>query len=242
MKNIEKIFGLHSCLSAIKNPTRQIHKLLCTEIVFKRNFNIFKILNKSKIKIVTRENLNKEFKTDIHQGIGLFCNKIQSTYSIEEIYDEKLIIILDSLNDNQNVGSIIRTSFLFGVQTIIYNKKNSFQITPFLIKATSGAFEKVKLIEVTNLVRTILELKKKGYWVIGLDNNSQKSISSIPRNLKKTLIFGSENKGMRELVKKNCDDLFKIPINNSEPIIDSLNVSNSAAIVLYEFSKDERNT
>ena len=74
--------------------------------------------------------------------------------------EEDLVIILDSLNDSQNVGSIIRTAYAFGVETIIYSKHNSFEINPFLIKSASGAFENVKLIEVTNLNKTIKLLKK----------------------------------------------------------------------------------
>ena len=94
----------------------------------------------------------------------------------------------------------------------------------------------MKVIEVTNLVRKILQLKKNGFWVIGLDNNADKSISRISRELKKAFVLGSESKGIRDLVKKNCDDLFKINVKNKSTI-DSLNVSNSAAVVLYEFSK-----
>ena len=74
--------------------------------------------------------------------------------------EEDLVVVLDSLNDPQNVGSIIRTAYAFGVQTIIYSKHNSFEINPFLIKSASGAFEKVKLIEVINLNKAIEFLKK----------------------------------------------------------------------------------
>jgi len=236
MKKTEIIFGYHAAISAIKNPKRQIHKLLCTEIVLKRNLKYLQKFNSNIIKVLTREDLDKKLKTNIHQGIALYCNKIHTTYNLREIYNEKIIVILDSLSDSQNVGSIIRTSYLFGVKTILFNKKNSFQITPFLIKASSGAFEKVKIIEVTNLVRAISQLKKNGFWVMGLDNNANKSISGISRDLKKVFVLGSEGKGIRDLVKKNCDDLFKINIYN-ESVVDSLNVSNAAAVVLYEFSK-----
>ena len=236
MKNTEIIFGYHAAISAIKNPKRQIHKLLCTEIVLKRNQKYLKKFDSNIIKVLTREDLDKKLKTNIHQGIALYCSKIQTTYNLREIYNEKTVVILDSLSDSQNVGSIIRTSYLFGVKTIFFNNKNSFQITPFLIKASSGAFEKVKVIEVTNLIRTILQLKKNGFWVMGLDNNANKSISRISKDLKKAFVLGSESKGIRHLVKKNCDDLFRININN-DSLINSLNVSNSAAIVLHEFSK-----
>ena len=86
-------------------------------------------------------------------------------YNCRDKKNEEIILMLDSLNDSQNVGSILRTAYLFGVQTVIYNKDNSFKLSSFMIKSASGSYEKIKMIEVTNLNKTINLLKK---WV--LDN------------------------------------------------------------------------
>ena len=164
----------------------------------------------------------------------LKCKSLKQI-SLEEINkNEKNIVILDSLNDSQNVGSILRTSYLFGIKTIIYNKDNSFKINPFLMKSASGAFEKINFIEVINLNRTVEKLKKMGYWIIGFDVNAKNNISEVPKDLKKVLIFGSEGKGIRPLILKNCDFKTKISLNVDDKKIESLNVSNCVSIALYE--------
>ena len=145
--------------------------------------------------------------------------------------------MLDSLNDSQNVGSILRTSYLFGIKTIISNKDNSFKINPFLIKAASGAFEKINFIEVINLKRTVDKLKKMGYWIVGFDVNAKNNIDDVPKDLKKVLIFGSEGKGIRPLILKNCDFKTKISLNVEDKKIESLNVSNCVSIALFECFK-----
>ena len=149
---------------------------------------------------------------------------------------------MDSLTDPQNVGSILRTAYLFGVKSIIFNKDNSFKMSPFLIKSASGAYEKVKMIETLNINRTIEILKKKGFWVIGLDSKSKEETESLPENIKKVIFLGSEEKGIRKLVKKNCDYLIKIKtFVDDDDVIDSLNVSNACAIILDKLmNSDER--
>ena len=133
------------------------------------------------------------------------------------------------------MGSIIRTAHAFGVETIIYSKFNSFEINPFLIKSASGAFEKVKLIEVTNLNKTVNLLKTRKFWIVGLDHK-QRLNNTVPNDIKKALILGSENKGIKRLLLENCDFRISINIKKSE-FVDSLNVSNTAAIALFKFSE-----
>ena len=89
-----------------------------------------------------------------------------------------------------------------------------------------------------NLNYTIKILKDNGYWIIGFDSNGNKNLSEIRKDIKKVLILGSEGKGIRKLIKKNCDYLIKIPMVNKTNFIDSLNVSNAASIIFYQFSKD----
>ena len=196
----------------------------------KKKVNNIKILKRKEIDLITG--------CKIHQGVFLKCNLIQ-TYSISDIKKtEELILILDSLNDSQNVGSIIRTAYLFGVKTIIFNKNNSFKINPFLIKSASGAYEKIKLIETMNINRTIEYLKKINFWIIGLDPKALNSTENISKDLKKAVILGSEEKGIRRLIKDNCDFLVKISTTiDDDEIIDSLNVSSACAIILNQFSR-----
>lgn len=238
MKNIDIIFGLHASISALNNKKRKLIEILCTDETFKR---VDKILIKhqiSNVQFVTRKYLDTILKNKYHQGIMIKSYKLE-----QRNYDEILesykssVLILDSLTDTQNVGSIIRSAYLFGISLIFYNDKNSFDINSSLIKSASGAFEKVNLIKAGNLNNLIKYLKGKKYWIFGLDLKSKMNVSEIPNNLKKVIILGSENKGIRPLIKKNCDHLVKIPMKKNNEIIDSLNISNAAAIMFYELSK-----
>ena len=234
---IDIIMGQHAALAAIENLTRVIISLKCTKEFFEKNKIAIENRGISKLFIVSRKEIDSEIKNNVHQGILLKCKSLKQI-SLEEINkNEKNIVILDSLNDSQNVGSILRTSYLFGIKTIISNKDNSFKINPFLIKSASGAFEKINFIEVINLNRTVEKLKKMGYWIVGFDMNAKSNISDIPKDLKKVLIFGSEGKGIRPLILKNCDFKTKISLKVEDRKIDSLNVSNCVSIALYECLK-----
>ncbi len=231
---IDIIMGQHAALAAIQNLKRIIISLKCTKEFFEKNRFVIEKRGINKLYIVSRKEIDSEIKNNVHQGILLKCKSLKQI-SLEEIdKNEKNIVILDSLNDSQNVGSILRTSYLFGIKTIISNKDNSFKINPFLMKSASGAFEKINFIEVINLNRTVERLKKMGYWIIGFDLNAKKNISELPKELKKVLIFGSEGKGIRPLILKNCDYKTKISLNVEDKQIESLNVSNCVSIALYE--------
>lgn len=235
-KETHIIFGLHSSLSAITNKNRSIKKIILTEEVLGKNKKFFESITNVEKKILNRKQIDSLTGVKIHQGIVVYADSLPVKAISDIRNEEDLVIILDSLNDPQNVGSIIRTAYAFGVTTIIYSKHNSFEITPFLIKSASGAFENVKLIEVTNLNKTIDFLKKNNFWIVGLDSKSRIEVSSVPKDLKKAVVFGSENKGIKKLILDNCD--FRVKINiKKDKLIDSLNVSNAAAITLFEFRK-----
>ena len=235
-KETHIIFGLHSSLSAITNKNRSIKKIILTEEVLGKNKKIFESITNVEKKILNRKQIDSLTGVKIHQGIVVYADSLPVKAISDIRNEEDLVIILDSLNDPQNVGSIIRTAYAFGVKTIIYSKHNSFEITPFLIKSASGAFENVKLIEVTNLNKTIDFLKKNNFWIVGLDSKSKIEVSSVPKDLKKAVVFGSENKGIKKLILDNCD--FRVKVNiKKDKLIDSLNVSNAAAITLFEFRK-----
>ena len=238
LNDIEKIFGIHACICVLNNKKRKIQKIWCTDEAF-RKIKKF-VSNKKKIeelKILNRSKLDQKLKTTIHQGIVVFCYKLELKNERKLMQSEKNILILDSLIDPQNVGSIIRSAYIFGINCIFYNEKNSFSVNEVLIKAASGAYEKIELIPVKNIVNLIKTLKKYNFWIIGLDKFGKNDITTIEKNLKKALILGSENRGIRNLIKRNCDFLVKIKMQNNDKFIDSLNVANAAAIFLYELNR-----
>jgi len=233
--NQQLIFGIHACIAALTNSKRVINKIICTEQVFIKYKNLIQNKNIKDVYIKKRNYIDSSLGLTTHQGIVIYCNPLTQVTTLEKIEKENLVLILDSLTDSQNVGSIMRTAFLFGVKTIFYTKHNSFEINPYLIKSASGAFEEIQLVEVINLNQTIDLLKKKEFWIVGLDTNSKKKISAIPNDIKLAIILGSESKGIKKLSLEKCD--FRVNINTvKSKLVDSLNVSHATAIVLYEVS------
>ncbi|WP_025264190.1 23S rRNA (guanosine(2251)-2'-O)-methyltransferase RlmB [Wolbachia endosymbiont of Onchocerca volvulus] len=233
------LYGKHTCMSALKNKNRQCIKLLITESFYKEHEKEIRqcVDNKGiKFQLVENEIFNKILpKSANHQGISLKVVPILHSLSIEKITKNSseisTIVILDQVTDTHNIGSILRTSACFNVDAAILSHNYSPSENASIAKAASGALDIIPLIYITNIVKTMKHLKKVGYWCYGFDSNAKEHINEIKRFWeKRVVIFGSEEKGMRRLVKENCDYLLKIPMSNA---IDSLNVSNAAAIVLY---------
>ena len=156
---------------------------------------------------------------------------------MDDVIDSNNIIIaLDQVTDPQNVGAIIRTFNFFGGENLLITKDHSSEINGSLAKSASGALESVNIIKVTNLSMTLKKIRKKGFTIIGLDENSHVMLNNIKgySNEKKVLVLGSEGKGLRRLTKENCDFLVSIA-NNNDSDFNTLNVSVSSALALYEF-------
>ena len=236
------IYGLHAVKAALLNNKREHHELLISE-------NNQKIADNysSKVKKITFLN-QKDFKKlygneKSTQGIVLKTKdferpNLEQFMKNENLNDKSVLLALDQVTDPQNIGSIMRSCALFNCKGILVAKDNSPDLTPSLYKAASGATEVVNYFRVTNLKRSISELKKYGYWVYGFDSSDTQKSSNLNYSKKSILVFGSEGKGIRELVKKECDEIIKLKIQpNPYFEIDSLNVSNAASIALYEFFK-----
>ena len=142
--------------------------------------------------------------------------------------------MLDGITDPMNIGSIIRNTLAFNIQAIIVDEREYNDKSSAMIKAASGAIEKVDICKVTNLVNSIKLLKKQNFWITALDVEAEQDIQHHTWNEKNLIIFGSEGHGIKMLVKKNCDHLLKISINRE---IESINVSSSVAVTLACLSR-----
>ena len=225
MKKPFWICGKHTVLSAIKNPKRDILK-----IVVGKKFDISPIQNK-KIEQKDSHFIDKLFKgLDInHQNIAALVLPLHEMDFKKEIKKIKNILLLESITDPRNIGAIIRTAVAFGIDSIIIQRKYFNQNSIPMLKAASGAFEFIKIFSPVNLNQTIQELKKNNFWVVGFDNDSKKNIYEYKWPEKNVFVFGSEGFGLRNLIQKNCDQMLRIPINSK---VESLNVSNAVASVL----------
>jgi 23S rRNA (guanosine2251-2'-O)-methyltransferase len=183
---------------------------------------------------VPREQLDP--LADHHQGVAVQVSSYpySSLENILSVADDRgeppLVLLLDTLQDPQNLGTLLRTAEIVGVQGILLPKRHSASVTPAVVNASSGATEHL-LIAQTNLAQAINRLKQAGLWVIGLEAGSQaQSPDELNLDGPLGLVIGSEGKGMRPLVRRSCDLLMRLPMRGK---IDSLNAAVAGSIALY---------
>ncbi|NCB32347.1 MAG: 23S rRNA (guanosine(2251)-2'-O)-methyltransferase RlmB [Erysipelotrichia bacterium] len=188
------------------------------------------------VRMVDRRALDKMTRSDHHQGIAAEI-KDYRTYSIAELTAAKkgtygLLILLDELEDPHNLGAILRTADACGADGVIFKKDRAVGLTPAVAKVSAGAIDTVKCAAVTNLSRTIEELKKEGWWVVGTAMDGE-DYRSLKYDFNTVLVIGNEGKGISRLVREKCDYVVTLPMRGK---IQSLNASVSAGILMYEVS------
>ena len=174
----------------------------------------------------------------VHQGIVVKCAPLP-TMDIKEILsrlknlDRALIVVLDQVSDPHNIGAILRSAVAFNASAVIVPEAGVPGESGTLAKSASGALDIIPLVRVANLVRALQDLKKADFWCVGLDGYAKDYITDRKLPKKCVLILGAED-GMRRLTMENCDMVVKLPMN---PEIESLNVSNAAAVAMYEWNR-----
>ena len=233
------MFGLHAVKAAIKNPDREIHELWISQNARAKIFSGYEIPNIPIFNLDKSKNLPIS-ENKVHQGAILKVSPLKQPKDIHEIHENegpKLIVILDKVSDPQNVGTIIRSSLFFNCDAIINTLNGGSSENGSLVKAASGAFERIHYIQATNIAQTIVKLKKFGYIIIGLDETSTEKISSFKKgNDDIAIVFGAEGKGIRRLTKEYCDMLLSIDGNHT---FSSLNVSTAVGITLFNIQSNK---
>jgi 23S rRNA (guanosine2251-2'-O)-methyltransferase len=200
-----------------------------------------KIISLAKEKNVPYQLVGKEVLNRItpnHQGVIAEVEGFK-TYGINEIISKtnNLILALDGVEDPHNLGAILRTSDAAGINGIILPKNRSVKLNATVAKVSTGAIFSVKCVEVVNLVATLKDLKTKGYWIVGAEaTENSRPYTEIQYNFPVVLVLGSEGKGLSRLVTETCDFLVRIPMQGT---VNSLNVSVSAGILIYQIIKDQ---
>jgi 23S rRNA (guanosine2251-2'-O)-methyltransferase len=171
----------------------------------------------------------------VHQGLLAFLND-RPRWNRELSYSKKssIIVALDDIVDPHNIGAILRTSWLMGADVVIGVKSKGAGLVPSAAKVSCGGSESIAYEEVVNLSRELEDLKKQGYWVYGLAGEARESLSKVNFAEKVVIVVGSEDKGIRPLNRKNCDELIKIEQVANDA---SYNASVATAICLYEVKK-----
>ena len=168
-----------------------------------------------------------------HQGI-VALGAARKYAGIESVIGSSLVVVLDGVEDPHNLGAIIRTAHAAGAGAVVIPERRAASLTDVVAKAAAGALEHLPVARVTNVNRTLEELKEAGYWIYGLDERGTEAYNRIDYAAKSAIVLGSEGKGLHDQVRKHCDVLVRIPMAGK---ISSLNVSVAAGIVLFEWRK-----
>ena len=234
------IIGQHAVIEALRNPKRKVLRVFLTEESKK---NIHKkspnknLLNEVKVYFKTKRELDKYSTRENlqHQGYVAEVEHIQKPILKEYIKEKNnvTLICLDGVTDPRNIGSLIRSAASFNINGLIIKERNFPSESKLMYKAASGAIEYINIFEVSNINSTLKNLKEKNFWVYGFDGNGKEDFTDIEWKGNNILLFGSEGSGMHKHTSKYADFLVKIEINEK---IQSLNVSNSAAIVFHHLS------
>ena len=237
------VYGFHSLTSLIEtNPESIIKVLIQSNRQDKRVNDLINLLTSQKIAVsMTEKNdLDRIAKRELHQGIisEVILPPLLNEESLFKSISKKplkglnpLILILDSIQDPRNLGACLRSANAAGVDYVVINKDGSAPINGLVHKTSAGAINSLKIYHVTNLSRTIKEMKKRGIWVIGLDGNSKSTIYDVNLTDSTAIVMGTEGKGIRRLIKETCDQVVTIPMSGH---IESLNVSVATGIALFE--------
>lgn len=201
-----------------------------------RDFDIQKFLldNRIRFEVVDNKRLDKLVRGN-HQGIVIDINDYDY-FNLNDIEaNENFVIILDHLEDPHNLGAIIRTCECAGIKSIIIPKDRSVRVNDTVMKVSTGALERVKVVLVSNLVDAINKLKNKGFFIYSADMNGV-NYKEVSYASKKALVIGNEGSGISRLVKENSDEIICIPMKGE---LNSLNASVSAGILIYGMDKGE---
>ena len=226
------LYGKHASIAALANPMRKIKRVLVTKNTH-AELGDKAFVGIKNLQIVDGKKLDDLLPREaVHQGIALDCEPILQP-DLQEFLagkPDKSILILDQVSYPHNVGAILRSAAAFDAGAVVVTDRNAPQESGVMAKTASGALELMPLITVGNLSQAIEHLKKAGYWIYGLDGEAKQTIAEAKLTGKIALVLGAEGRGLRRLTAERCDGLIRLPIS---PKMESLNVSNAAAVALY---------
>tara|TARA_B100000902_G_scaffold325503_1_gene320167 strand:- start:77 stop:823 length:747 start_codon:yes stop_codon:yes gene_type:complete len=234
------IIGQHAVIEALKNPKRKVLRVFLTEEskknIHRKNPNK-NLLDEVKVYFKTKKELDKYSTREnlLHQGYVAEIEHFEKPLLKEFLKEKKnvTLVCLDGVTDPRNIGSLIRSAASFKLDGIIIKERNYPSESKLMFKAASGAMEYMNIFEVSNINSTLKNLREKNFWVYGFDGNGKKDFTDIEWKGNNILLFGSEGSGMHQHTSKYADFLVRINIDKK---IESLNISNSAAIVFHHLS------
>jgi len=239
------IAGKHAVIEALKNPKRKVLRLFLTEESKKnihRESPKKNLLKDVKVHFKTKKELDKYTNQDqlLHQGYIAEIEHLENLVLKDFIKDKNNLtfICLDEVTDPRNIGSIIRSAASFNIDGLIIKERHFPSESKLLYKSASGCVEHLNIFEVANINTTLKNLRENNFWVYGFDAQGEKKFTEIQWKGNNILLFGSEGYGLKQHTKKYSDFLVRININKK---VESLNISNCAAIVFHHINYLKKN-
>ncbi|MEO3434978.1 23S rRNA (guanosine(2251)-2'-O)-methyltransferase RlmB [Inquilinus sp. CAU 1745] len=242
------LFGVHAVREAWTNPDRRCERLFVTEGGREAMEAALEAAGRAGLtrpapEIVARDALDALLPDGaVHQGVVLLAAPLAETdlYDLGRLTEDRrssVVVVLDQVTDPHNVGAILRSAAAFGADAVVTTERNAPEMTGTLAKTASGAAEYVPVIRVMNLARALRDLQEWGFWCVGLAEEGERTLSELAPTGKVALVLGAEGPGLRRLTRETCDALVRLPTSGP---VGSLNVSNAAAVALYETARRPR--
>ena len=230
------VYGRNVAKEILKKD-KKIEKIILQDSFDDKEIN--SLIENRNFKVEVRQKREIDRLVDgVHQGIILYIPDYKYK-NLDDVLrsDPQFVVLLDHLEDPHNLGAIIRTCEAAGVDAIIMPKDRQVMINSTVMKTSVGTLDNMDIVSVTNLVQTIKELKKEGFWVVGTALENSVDYRDIDYSSKIALVIGNEGSGMSRLVTKECDFIAKIPMYGTT---NSLNASVAAGIMIYEVVRNRK--
>jgi len=236
----ELIYGRHAVYHLLASGRRRVFSLYLQEGKEEESPALLDLAKEKKIQVHFREPpfFSKKLGSTAahHQGI-LVETEGYPYVEFESLCEESVLLVLDEIQDPQNLGALCRSAYLFGVGGVVLSETRSASVGPGACQAAVGSVEYLRISRVSSIAKSLELLKENGFWVYGADAEAAKSVDEETFSQKTALVIGSEEKGLKKLVRERCDLLLKIPTAGKK--IASLNASAAGAIFLYEIFRQK---
>lgn len=242
---MEVLFGVHPVTEAVRTRPADLDHVALQSGSNSRIAALADLCRSSRVRVTTasREDLARMTRTETHGGAVAFLRE-RKPLTLEDLLErqsgpqKRLFLALDGVEDPHNLGALLRTADGAGVDGVLLPERRAAGITGTVAKAAAGATEHVRVAKVTNLVRSLEQLKGENVWIIGLDERGTQDYTDFDFTGDCCLVLGREGAGLHDLTKRTCDFLLRIPMAGAVP---SLNVSVAGAVVLFEAARQRRN-
>ncbi|MGF1547969.1 MAG: 23S rRNA (guanosine(2251)-2'-O)-methyltransferase RlmB [Thiotrichales bacterium] len=246
MAEREIIAGIHAVEAALRNDSGRIEQLLLRrDPSNKRLAPVVELARERRVVVhwVDERELERHARGVRHQGVlAVYAGSAERNESdlwtmLDGLQPAPFLLVLDGVTDPHNLGACLRTADAAGVHAVIAPRDQAVGITPVVRKVASGAAESVPFVQVTNLARTLDDLKQRGIWLVGTSDQADKSLYEFDLRGPLAIVMGAEGAGLRRLTQERCDHMANLPMLGQ---VSSLNISVATGVCLYEALRQRR--